>query len=160
MGALLLVLASCAGATPAAVAIEPQSPEAEQLEAVIVAWNERADLPALPAARLRTMLVLDARTKAEYLRRCPPSGECLTHTGTGLVRPMEAIAVLSPAKRSPGSRLSLIRHAAVHRAAELAGMSDPVHRDPRLWPYHCGQDLACRAPTVEERARAIANGAP
>lgn len=153
-----LVATACGGASlHAATGIDAGSPEMREIDAVVQAWSERSDLPPMNAARLRQLLIVDARTEDEYRRRCPPSLECLTHAGTGLVRPVEAVVVISPdQRRSPGSRLSLIRHGAVHRAAELAGISDPVHRDRRLWGYHCGpRDAVCRAGIVEERAREI-----
>lgn len=169
MIALLIVLACGSAPPPGATPIALRSPESVQIEAVIRAWNERDDLPPLDAARLRALLVLDARTEAEYLEWCPPSNECLAHRGSGLTRPMTAIVVIAPG-REAGTRLSLIRHGAVHRAAEVAGIGMPDHSDRRLWPYFCSPsprppnhvptaaEIACRAATVEERARTIANG--
>lgn len=155
---IVLLILACGSTSPAGTAapLVAQSPEALEIEAVVTAWNERDDLPALDAERLRAMLVLDARTEAEYRQWCPDSRECLAHRYPRFMGPGVAIAVIRPGY-SRGSRLSLIRHSAVHRAAELGGISDPLHTSRKLWGYHCQQDLACRAPTVEERARSIAN---
>lgn len=162
MIALLLML-GCGSAPPVVLGAPLAAPELAQIDAVVQAWNERQDIPPLDTARLRTLRVIDPPTRAEYLELCGGGLGC-THgrnrcSWPGCAR--DIFVVVSPGL-SPGSRLSAIRHEAVHFARDIAGLGpDATHLDRRVWGYHCGaQDTACRAGIVEERARAIANGAP
>lgn len=166
MIALLLVIASCARPLPPVTRpIAPQSAESLQLRSVVRAWNERGDLPYLDGDGLFTLMVTDAATAEVFADACGAHAVgCLTGWDRctepfgGLLCGRDHLAVVSPAQRSAGSRLSIVRHEAVHYAAELAGISDPVHRDRRLWAYGCRGEPTCIVTAVEERARFLANG--
>ncbi len=158
---LALVLLGGCGSAPLPTTIPPESSiERAHIEAVVVAWNERDDLPAMDGD-LHAMEVYDPPTIAAFREVCAPSWECLIHRDTGFMTPMLAVAVIYPlgpngGPMSAGTRLGLIRHSAVHRAAELAGITDNDHHDRRLWD-HLRPPGPVRDATVEARARAIAN---
>lgn len=167
MIALLLVI-GCAHPLPAVTRpIAPQSPELAEMRAVVEAWEARGDLPWLDADDLRTLLVTDPPDVEGMQDLCPNAfGGCLASWNrcvapfAGLLCGSDRLAVIGPTypdgrPLSAGSRLSLLRHEIVHRAAEVAGISDNDHHDRRLWYLQRFPDPDL---IVEGRARARAQG--
>lgn len=148
LAAIALLLIGCTRSLPPVTRpVEPQSPESRQVEAVIVAWNERQDLPPLPADRLRAVQVTDPPDVESFARICPAhAGACHSYR--------RRIVIIRPGMEA-GRRLSLIRHEIVHMAAGYSGMGSGSHIDVKLFAYECA-DATCRAAAVEERARTIA----
>lgn len=158
---LALVGLGCAHPLPrVTVPIAPQSIEAAQVDAVVHAWSERADLPELDVEQLRDVRITDAVDELEYARACPPSVECSPRWNPcagplGIFCGRIRITVIPP-ETQRGTRLSAIRHGLIHHAIAIAGEGpDVYHHDRRLWPYRMPQG-AERDATVEWRARAIA----
>lgn len=177
MALVLLALLACTRALPP-VTHDPSLPDdAASIAHALAGWNAHPDLPDVEAV---DMLVQDAPDADAFVSRChacpseAAAPNCVSRWNLrahscavsyrecsgpfcGLVVDSTRLIVLSHAPRGAATRASLVRHEAIHHIGAATGMGfDASHSDERRWPYHCGQDLACRAPTVEERARAIA----